>query len=59
MGGLRTKIYSNSLVLVMGFIFFASWFGSAATGWTAYNAQQDEHKQRTTYEVFLTALDVE
>jgi hypothetical protein len=44
-GGLRTKIYSNSLVLLMGFIFFASWFGSAATGWTEYNADQDEHKQ--------------
>ncbi len=44
-GGLRTKIYSNSLVLLMGLIFFASWFGSAATGWTQYNADQDEHKQ--------------
>ena len=44
-GGLRTKIYSHSLVLLMGFIFFASWFASAATGWTQYNADQDEHKQ--------------
>ena len=42
-GGWRTAIYSNSLVIVMSFIFFASWLGQSVTGWTEYNAEQREH----------------
>jgi hypothetical protein len=46
-GGLRRSLYSNSLVLVMSTIFFLSWFGQSVTGWSAYNAGQEEHDQPT------------
>jgi cephalosporin-C deacetylase-like acetyl esterase len=36
-------VYENSLVLLMGFLFFASWFGQSVTGWTKYNEDQKEH----------------
>ena len=36
-GGLRTRVYSNSLVLVMGSIFVASWLVQAVAGQAAYN----------------------
>jgi hypothetical protein len=42
-GGWRTAIYSNSLLIVMSLIFFASWFGQSVTGWTEYNEEQREH----------------
>ena len=44
-GGLRTFIYSNSLLLVMAAIFIGSWFAQSVTGWTDYNANQVEHEQ--------------
>ena len=44
-GGLRTFIYSNSLLLVMTAIFLGSWFAHSVTGWSAYNAEQVEHQQ--------------
>ena len=42
-GGLRTAIYSNSLLLVMGLLFVGSWFGHSFTGWTEFNQEQQEH----------------
>ena len=42
-GGARQWIYSNSLLLVMGFIFICSWFAQSVTGWTDHNAEQVEH----------------
>ncbi len=44
-GGLRTRIYSNSLVIVMAAIWLASWFGQSVTGRSAYNAELLEHQQ--------------
>jgi hypothetical protein len=44
-GGLRTAIYANSLLIVMGLIFFGSWFGQSVTSWSDYNADQIEHHQ--------------
>ena len=44
-GGIKTFLYSNSLLLVMLAIFFGSWFAQSVTGWTAYNADQVEHRQ--------------
>jgi hypothetical protein len=44
-GGIRTAIYSNSLLIAMGAIFLASWFAHSVTGWSAYNADQIEHQQ--------------
>jgi hypothetical protein len=45
--GLRLWLYSNSLLLVMGLIFFLSWFGQSVTGWSEFNADQSEHAQPT------------
>jgi hypothetical protein len=44
-GGLRTWIYSNSLVLAMVTIWLGSWFGQSVTGRTAYNAERLDHRQ--------------
>jgi hypothetical protein len=44
-GGIRRKIYENSLVLAMTFCFFASWIGQSVTDWRAFNHDQQDHKQ--------------
>ena len=44
-GGIRTYLYSNSLLLVMTAIFLGSWFAHSVTGWSKYNATQIEHRQ--------------
>jgi hypothetical protein len=36
-GGVRTFLYSNSLVLVMGTIWAGSWIAQSVSGWTDYN----------------------
>ena len=41
--GFRRWVYSNSLLLVMGFIFVCSWFAQSVTGWSDHNAEQIEH----------------
>jgi hypothetical protein len=41
--GVRRWIYSNSLVLVMGFIFLCSWFAQSVTGWSEFSAEQIDH----------------
>jgi hypothetical protein len=43
--GIRLWLYSNSLLIVMGLIFFGSWFAHSVTGWSEYNADQIEHEQ--------------
>jgi hypothetical protein len=45
--GVRRRLYSNSLVLVMSAIFFLSWFGQSVTGWTEYNAERRDHDEPT------------
>jgi hypothetical protein len=42
-GGARTWIFSNSLLLVMGTIWALSWLGQSITGRIAYNAEQFDH----------------
>jgi hypothetical protein len=42
-GGIRTAIYSNSLIIVMALIFFGSWFAQSLTGMNAYNQEQATH----------------
>ena len=44
-GGFRTWVFSNSLLIVMTGIFFASWFAQSATGWTKYNEEQRSHDE--------------
>jgi membrane protein implicated in regulation of membrane protease activity len=39
-GGWRLAIYSRSLVLIMGTIFFLSWLAQSIAGHAAYNSQQ-------------------
>jgi hypothetical protein len=42
-GGMRTALYSNSLLIAMGTIFVGSWFAQSVTGWTDFNAEQADH----------------
>ncbi|MGH3091878.1 MAG: DUF6766 family protein [Gaiellaceae bacterium] len=42
-GGWRTRLYSNSLLLVMLVIFLGSWLAQSVTGWTHYNDDQRAH----------------
>ena len=42
-GGWRARLYGNSLLIVMGALFLASWLGQSFTGMTAYNEAQREH----------------
>ena len=44
-GGLRTRLYSNSLLLVMAAIFIGSWFAQLVTGRIQYNADQLDHQE--------------
>jgi hypothetical protein len=44
-GGLRTRLYSNSLVLVMTAIWLGSWGVQAVAGRVAYNADQLDHQE--------------
>ena len=39
-GGLVAKLYSNSLLILMGAVFLAAWFAQSITGWPAYNSEQ-------------------
>ncbi|PYI38640.1 hypothetical protein CVS30_08725 [Arthrobacter psychrolactophilus] len=43
--GWRQWLFSNSLVLVMGTIFFLSWFAQSVAGVSAYNEQQIQELQ--------------
>jgi hypothetical protein len=45
--GIKLWIYSNSLVLVMGLIFFLSWFAQSMTGWSEFNVEAAEHGEAT------------
>jgi hypothetical protein len=43
--GWRRTLYSNSLLLVMGTIWLASWLGQSITGRVAFNAERFDHRQ--------------
>jgi uncharacterized protein DUF6766 len=43
-GGLRTFVYSNSLLLVMGAIWITSWLAQSVTGRIEYNAELLSHR---------------
>ena len=47
-GGLRTALYSNSLVIAMTVIWLLSWLGQSVTGWSEFNADQVEHRESET-----------
>jgi len=57
-GGWRTTIYSNSLLIVMATLFAGSWFGQSLTGWREYSSVQEEHGQpATSWTGYLTNAD--
>jgi hypothetical protein len=39
-GGIRTRLYSHSLGLVMGVIFVGSWTAQSIAGWATYNEER-------------------
>ena len=46
-GGLRTLVYSNSLLIVMTIIWVGSWFAQLVTGRVEYNGELLDHHQIT------------
>jgi hypothetical protein len=47
LGDWRTKVYENSLLIVMLLIWLGSWFAQSVTGWSTYNADQLAHHEST------------
>ncbi|HEX2232242.1 MAG TPA: DUF6766 family protein [Thermoleophilaceae bacterium] len=57
-GGIRRRLYENSLLLVMGVIWIGSWFAQSVTGLSAYNSDRLSHQQDTvTWPSYLTSPD--
>jgi hypothetical protein len=46
-GGLRTRVYENSLLLVMAAIWIGTWLAQSLTGLTEYNAERLDHHMET------------
>ena len=46
-GGWRTRLFSNSLLLVMLAVFFASWLAQSIAGRNEYNEEQRDHGEAT------------
>jgi hypothetical protein len=57
-GGLRTAIYSYSLLLVMTSIWLASWLAQSITGRVGYNAEQLDHQASpVSWPTYVTTSD--
>jgi hypothetical protein len=57
-GGLRTELFSNSLLLVMTSIWVLTWLAQAVTGRIAYNATQFDHREAAlTFTQYLGSSD--
>jgi hypothetical protein len=46
-GGWLTRLYSNSLLIVFGFFFLASWAAQSLSGWSEFNDEQRDHDEAT------------
>ncbi len=58
LAGIRRTVYENSLLLVMGAIWIATWFGQSITGVTEYNAERLDHQQdAVSWGEYLTRPD--
>lgn len=56
--GWRLTVYSNSLLLVMGAVFLASWWLQSVAGTVVYNAEQLEHGQPSvSWTGYVTSAD--
>jgi hypothetical protein len=57
-GGWRTLVYSNSLVIVMGLIWIATWTAQSVAGWTDYASERiDHHLDSVSYLKYLTTAN--
>ena len=57
-GGWRTRVFSNSLGLVMGLIFLASWSAQSIAGVAAFNEEQlADLQDPVTWSQYLTEPD--
>jgi membrane protein implicated in regulation of membrane protease activity len=57
-GGWRTRVFSNSLLLVMGTIWVASWLAQSLAGRIVYNADQLDHQAGTvSWATYVTTAD--
>jgi hypothetical protein len=57
-GGLRTRIYSNSLLAVMTSIWLLSWFAQSITGRINFNANQLDHQAApVSWATYITTSD--
>ena len=57
-GGLRTALYANSLLIVMTLIFLLTWLGQSLTGWNQYNNEQQDHDLApVSWATYLTRPD--
>jgi hypothetical protein len=57
-GGWRTAVFSNSLLLVMGAIWIASWLAQSVAGRIVYNADQLDHQAGTvSWPTYVTTAD--
>jgi hypothetical protein len=57
-GGWRTRIYSNSLLIVMLAIWIGSWLGQGIAGRIDYNAEQLDHRLApVSFGRYLTTSD--
>jgi hypothetical protein len=43
--GWRTKVYENSLLLLMATIFFATWAAQSLSDWRIFNEEQRQHEE--------------
>ena len=57
-GGVRTFVYSNSLLLLMTGLWLASWLGQSITGRIVFNQEQAEHGEGAiSWGEYLTRAD--
>ena len=57
-GGWRTTVYSNSLVVVMASIWLLSWFAQSITGHISFNAEQLDHQAPpVSWATYVTTSD--
>jgi hypothetical protein len=57
-GGLRTSVFSNSLLLAMTTIWLLSWLGQSIAGVVVFNQDQTEHgEQGISWAEYLTRAD--
>ncbi|HEV7774202.1 MAG TPA: DUF6766 family protein [Conexibacter sp.] len=57
-GGLRTSVFSNSLLLLMTTLWLASWLGQSLTGVVVFNEEQAQHGEGAiSWAEYLTRAD--